>query len=72
LGKQRCSVTSFTAVRYTNIRIIIKWFKRFTVTGQKKTAYEKFQDAETVDVGLIVAGTCSATHIGNLITIAEQ
>jgi len=40
--------------------------------GQLKTAYEKFEDAETVDVNLIIAGTCSATHIDNLITIAEN
>ena len=40
--------------------------------GQMKTAYEKFNDAETVDVNLIIAGTCSATHIDNLITIAEN
>jgi len=41
-------------------------------TGQVKTAYEKFADAETVDVGLIIAGKGDATHIGNLITIAEN
>ena len=41
-------------------------------TGQKKTAYEKFEDSETVDIGLIVAGACDAVHIGNLITIAEN
>jgi len=41
--------------------------------GQLKTAYEKFQDAETVDVGLIIAGPSgSTTHIDNLITIAEE
>ena len=40
--------------------------------GQLKTAYEKFEDAETVDVNLIIAGTSSATHIDNLITIAEN
>ena len=40
--------------------------------GQMKTAYEKFEDAETVDVNLIIAGTSSATHIDNLITIAEN
>ena len=40
-------------------------------TGQKKTAYEKFQDAETVDVGLIIAGSGDGTHVENLITIAE-
>ncbi len=40
--------------------------------GQKKTAYEKFEDAETTDINLIIAGTCDATHIDNLITIAEN
>ena len=40
--------------------------------AQKKTAYEKFDDAETVDVNLIIAGTCDSTHIDNLITIAEN
>ena len=40
--------------------------------GAKKTAYEKFADAETVDVGLILAGPGDATHIDNLITIAEN
>jgi phage tail sheath protein FI len=40
--------------------------------AQKKTAAELFQDAETVDVGLIIAGPASATHIDNLITIAEN
>ena len=40
--------------------------------AQKKTAAEMFQDAETVDVGLIIAGPGSATHIDNLITIAEN
>ena len=45
-----------------------------TVTdAELKTAYEKFQDAETVDVGLIIAGPSgSTTHIDNLITIAEN
>ena len=38
-------------------------------TGQKKTAYEKFEDAETVDVGLIIAGSGDGTHVENLITI---
>ena len=39
--------------------------------GETKTAYERFQDADTVDVGLIIAGAGSAIHIDNLITIAE-
>jgi len=41
-------------------------------TAQKLTAYEKFADAETVDVGLIMAGNGDATHIDNLITVAEN
>jgi len=41
-------------------------------TGELKTAYEKFDDAETVDVNLIIAGKGDATHIDNLITIAEN
>ena len=40
--------------------------------GQKLTAYQKFQDAETIDVGLIMAADGEATHIDNLITIAEN
>ena len=41
-------------------------------TGQKKTAFEKFNDAETVDVSIIIAGKGDATHIDNLIAIAEN
>ena len=41
-------------------------------TAQKLTAYTKFQDAETVEVSLIMAGNGDATHIDNLITIAEN
>ena len=41
-------------------------------TAQKKTAYEKFLDSETVDVGLIIAGSGDATHVDNIITIAED
>ena len=41
--------------------------------GQLKTAYEKFADSETVDLGLIIAGpSISTTHVDNLITIAED
>ena len=43
-----------------------------STTGQKMIAYQKFADSETVDVGLIMAGAGDATHIGNLITIAEN
>ena len=41
--------------------------------GQLKSAYEKFNDADTVDVGLFIAGPSgSSSHIDNLITIAEN
>ena len=40
--------------------------------AQLLTSYELFKDAETVDVGLIIAGKGDATHIDNLITIAED
>jgi phage tail sheath protein FI len=41
--------------------------------GELKASYEKFNDADTVDVGLIIAGPSgSASHIDNLITIAEN
>jgi phage tail sheath protein FI len=41
-------------------------------TGQKKTAYEMFEDSETVDVGLIMGGKCDATHVDDLISLAEK
>ena len=43
-----------------------------STTAQKLSAYQKFADAETVEVGLIMAGNGDATHIDNLITIAEN
>ena len=67
------SGTTFTAVTVPTLESLSGGSDGSTVTvGQKKTAYEKFQDAETVDIGLIIGGTCSATHIDNLITIAEN
>ena len=40
--------------------------------AELKTAYERYQDADTVDVNLIIAGKGDATHIDNLITVAEN
>ncbi len=40
--------------------------------AELKTAYEKYADGDTVDVNLIIAGAGDATHIDNLITIAEN
>tara|TARA_R110002096_G_scaffold145304_4_gene302840 strand:- start:125 stop:1120 length:996 start_codon:yes stop_codon:yes gene_type:complete len=64
---------TFTAVNTPTLESLSGGAAGSTVTdGQLKTAYEKYSDADTVDVGLIMAGPSgSATHIDNLITIAE-
>ena len=41
-------------------------------TGETKTGYDKFLDAETVDISLIVAGKGDATHVDNMISLAES
>ena len=66
--------TTFTAVNTPTLESLSAGADGSAVTdGQLKTAYEKFQDAETVDVGLIIAGPSgSTTHVDNLITIAEN
>jgi len=67
------SGTTFTAVDTPTLESLSGGANGSTVTtGQKKTAYEKFQDADTVDVGLIIAGSGDGTHVDNLITIAEN
>ena len=65
--------TTFTAVNVPTLEALTGGAAGSAVTdGQLKIAYEKFQDAETVDVGLIMAGPSSSTaHVDNLITIAE-
>jgi hypothetical protein len=40
--------------------------------AELKTAYEKYEDADSIDVNLIIAGKGDATHVDNLITIAEN
>ena len=66
--------TTFTAVNTPTLESLAGGAAGSTVTdGQLLTAYEKFSDAETVDVGLIMAGPSGSTvHIDNLITIAEN
>ena len=65
--------TTFTAVTaVSNVSLSNGSDGSAATTAQKLTSYEKFEDAETVDVGLIIAGKCDATHIDNLITIAEN
>ena len=67
------SGTTFTSVTsVSNVSLQSGSDGSTATTGQRKTAYEKFADAETVDVGLIIAGKTDATHLGNLITIAEN
>jgi len=68
------SGTTFTAVDTPTLESLSGGSNGSTITdAQLKTAYEKFQDSETVDVGLIMAGPSgSTTHVDNLITIAEE
>jgi hypothetical protein len=65
---------SFTAVDTPSDESLSAGANGSSVTdGQLKSAYEYFNDAETVDVSLIIAGPSgSSTHIDNLITIAEN
>ena len=66
------SGTTFTAVDTPTLESLSGGADGSSVTnGQKKTAYEKFQDAETVDVSLIMAGPGDGTHVDNLVTITE-
>jgi phage tail sheath protein FI len=65
--------TTYTAVTTPTSEALSGGSDGSTVsTGQRYTAYQKFLDAETVDVGLIIAGSCDTTHIDNMITIAEN
>jgi len=65
--------TTFTNVTVPTLTSLQSGSDGTTVTtAQKKTAYEKFLDSETVDVGLIIAGSGDATHVDNVITIAED
>ena len=65
--------TTFTAVTaVSNVSLASGNNGTAGTTAQLKTAYEKYTDAETVDVNLIIAGKGNATHIDNLVTIAEN
>ena len=70
---QAASGTTFTALSLPFTRSLIDGSDGSTVSNAElKTAYEKYQDGDTVDVNLIIAGKGDATHIDNLITIAEN
>ena len=66
--------TTFTAVDVPTSESLSGGLDGTNATdGELKASYEKFNDADTVDVGLIIAGPSgSASHIDNLITIAEN
>ena len=67
------SGTTFTAVTAPFVDSLVSGADGSAVsTAELKTAYERYQDADTVDVNLIIAGKGNATHIDNLITIAEN
>ena len=71
-GSNASGVT-FTSVTTPTLESLSGGSNGSTITdAQLKTAYEKFEDSETVDVSLIMAGPSgSSTHVDNLITIAE-
>ena len=68
------SGTTYTAVNDPTLESLSGGNNGSTVTdAQLKTAYEKYQDSETVDVNLIMSGTSTSTaHVDNIITIAEE
>jgi len=67
------SGTTFTAVNTPTLESLSAGADGSTRTvAELKTAFDKFVDAETVDFSLIIAGKCTATHIDNLISIAES
>ena len=65
--------TTFTALSLPFTRSLVSGADGSAVSNAElKTAYEKYADGDTVDVNLIIAGKGDATHIDNLITIAEN
>ncbi len=64
---------TFTDVKTPTLESLTAGANGSAVTnGQMKSAFEKFADAETIDVGLIIATKGDSTHLDNLITIAEN
>jgi hypothetical protein len=72
-GSNATGVT-FTAVNVPTNESLSAGSDGSTVTtGELKTAYEKFSDADTEDVSLLMCGPSGdTTHVDNLITIAEN
>jgi hypothetical protein len=71
-GNTATSTTFTDVTSVNNVSLINGADGVAATTAQVKSAYEKFQDSETTDVGLIIAGSGDSTHIDNLITIAEN
>ena len=71
-GSNASGVT-FTAVNDPTSESLSAGSDGSTATvGEIKAAFEKYSDAETVDVSLFIAGKGNSTHIDNLITICEN
>ena len=67
------SGTTFTAVNTPTLESLSAGADGSTRSvAELKIAYDKFVDSETVDFSLLIAGKCTATHIDNLISIAES
>ena len=65
--------TTFTAVNDPTLESMSAGADGSTRSvAELKIAFDKFVDSETVDFSLIIAGKCTATHIDNLISIAES
>ena len=65
--------TTFTAVNTPTLESLSAGADGTARTvAELKTAYDKFDDSETIDLSLIIAGAGNSTHIDNLISIAEN
>ena len=72
-GNVAASTTFTDVTSVSNVSLINGADGDVATIGQVKSAYEKYLDADTVDIGLIIAGPSLTTvHIDNLITIAEN
>ena len=64
---------TFTAVTTPSLETLTGGTDGSVVTdGQRYTAYQYFEDSDNINVGLLIAGKCTAVHIDNMITVAES
>ena len=65
--------TTYTAVNSPTLESLSAGADGSTKTvGEQKSAYDKFLDTETVDISLIISGKGDATHVDNMISLAES